>query len=159
MNYIQVLPVLRASVRGLCTKPYHNHPKGCPNYGKKKGCPPQAPLLGDFMNMFKPIYLIWNCFPFGEHVERMRAKHPEWSSRQRECCLYWQGTARKQLKHHIAGFTLDISDQGIEKIVITGCPEAMGVNMTATADQAGIKLEWPPKRFAYQMALAGYSNG
>jgi hypothetical protein len=31
----------------------------------------------------------------------------------------------------------------------------MGVNVTATMDNAGIMLEWPPKNVAYQIALAG----
>jgi hypothetical protein len=30
----------------LCRLPYPNHPKGCPNYGKRALCPPKAPALG-----------------------------------------------------------------------------------------------------------------
>jgi len=35
------------------------------------------------------------------------------------------------------------------------CPEAMGINITATMAQAGIMLEWPPESVTYQIALAG----
>jgi hypothetical protein len=31
----------------------------------------------------------------------------------------------------------------------------MGVNVTATLKDAGIELEWPPKKFVRQVALAG----
>jgi hypothetical protein len=31
---VQVNPVIDYSVRGLCVKPYYNHPKGCPNFIK-----------------------------------------------------------------------------------------------------------------------------
>lgn len=30
------------AIRGLCLRPYYQHPKGCPNYGKKGDCPPRA---------------------------------------------------------------------------------------------------------------------
>jgi len=155
-QYVMVKPVVDYSVRGLCTSAYPNHPKGCPNHGKSDRCPPAAPRIEDFMDLGQSVYLIWNRYPFGEHVRRMRVKHPEWSQRQLECCLYWQGTARKQLKSHAAAFALDISDKGLDRLRMTGCPEGMGVNMTATAAQAGIALEWPPRRFAHQLALAGY---
>jgi hypothetical protein len=35
----------------------------------------------------------------------------------------------------------------------TMCPEAMGVNVTATMKEIGIQLEWPPKRWAHQVAM------
>ena len=35
------------------------------------------------------------------------------------------------------------------------CPEAAGVNVTATMASIDIDLEWPPVTVAYQVALAG----
>ena len=96
--------VIDQSVRGLCKKEYPNHKKGCPNYNKRHDCPPKVPLIGKVFDLSKPIFAIWNIFDFSEHTGRMSRKHPEWSKKQVECCLYWQGTARKQLKGEIDAF-------------------------------------------------------
>ena len=146
----QVYPVLDQSVRKLCYRPYPNHNKGCPNYGKKKGCPPQAQLFETIYDMSKPIYAIVNQYDFKSHVDKMKATHPNWSYRQLTCCLYWQGTARKQLMAGIKNFLKEHREYRIE-----ACPEAMGVNVTETLNNAGITLEWPPKNIACQVALAG----
>ncbi len=80
----------------------------------------------------------------------MKQKHPNWSEHQLKCVLYWQNSARKNLKNHIADFLKENN-----KFTIETCPEAMGVNITETMNQIGIKLEWPPMNIAYQIALAG----
>ena len=85
----------------------------------------------------------------------MRAKHPDWSKRQLECLLYWQGTARKKQKEQIEIFKKWIND---EEYIITTVPEAMGVNVTETMKRIGIELEWPPINVAYQIALAGFKK-
>ncbi len=150
MNYAVVEPVIDLSVRGLCVRPYTNHPQGCPNFDKKSGCPPSAPTITDTLNLHQPIYAIWNRFDFSEHVERMRKLHPKWSQRQCECCLYWQGSARKQLRNIIAGFLAQYRG-----LVVIACPEAQGVNVTETIRRIGIDLEWPPQNHTYQIVLAG----
>jgi hypothetical protein len=78
----------------------------------------------------------------------MRDRHPDWS-RQVECCLYWQGTARKQLESEIQLFYTQHPH-----FLATRCPEAMGVNITATMAGIGVELEWPPVTRTYQVALA-----
>ena len=98
-----IKPVLDRSMRGLCVKEYPNHKKGCPNFNKRDRCPPKAPFLEDLYDLTKPVWVIYTRYDFGTHVKKMRAKHPEWSQRQVECCLYWQGTARKNLKNEIEG--------------------------------------------------------
>ncbi len=147
-----VHPVLDARVRTLCTRPYHNHPNGCPNVGKKRGCPPDAKLLGDILDLSRPVWAVYNKFQFGEHCARMRDKHPGWSERQVECCLYWQGRARKQLKDMVASFMTWIESS---PLCVIATPEACGVNMTATMANAGVQLEWPPRTVAYQIVLVG----
>jgi len=97
-----------------------------------------------------PVYAIFNRFYFKKHCDRMRAIHPAWSQRQVECCLYWQGTAKKELKFLIWSFLLHYPNY-----VIVDCPEAAGVNVTETMKQVGIKLEWPPVNYTYQIVLAG----
>lgn len=148
---IEVHPVIIRPVHNLCLRPYPNHKKGCPNYGKKKGCPPDVPIFDRFYDLLNPIYAIYNKFDFKGHVDRMKAKHPDWSKRQLECCLYWQGAARKKLKERIEIFGRFTGRRYVVNIV----PEAMGVNVTETMKRVGIELEWPPVNVAYQIAMAG----
>lgn len=145
---VGVVPVLNPAVRGLCCRPYPNHPHGCPNFSKKQGCPPKAPMIDKTLDLSKPVLAIYNRFNLGEHIERMRAKHPLWTDRQLRCCLYWQPGARKQLKKRIRNH-LQIG------MKVVGSPEAQGVDLTATMRSAGIELEWPPMKWAYQIVLAG----
>ncbi len=150
MSAIRVEPVHNIHVRGLCKKPYPNHPKGCPNYHKKLGCPPQALLLYDVIDPAEPVWAVFNIFDFGAHVVKMKERHPGWSDRQAACCLYWQGTARKQLRLKIEAFLADKPG-----LVAITCPEACGVDVTATMEKIGEQLEWPPEMKTYQVALIG----
>lgn len=150
MNWQLVTPFLLARQHGeLCRLKYPNHPYGCPNYGRKVGCPPTATFL-KMLIYPSPIYIIWNIYPFGRHVQKMKLRHPEWSERQARCCLYWQGTARKQLRVKVGEFLLVHPDMRI-----VWCPEASGVNVTKTMASVNEILEWPPKTIAYQVVLAG----
>jgi predicted metal-binding protein len=133
----------------LCRQSYPGHTKGCPNYGKKKGCPPQQKLFFDIFD--QDFYLIYTEFDLATHVKKMRKKHSDWTDRQLYCCLYWQGTARKNLKAEITR-----AKKMLPHHHITTCPEAMGVNVTdLMEDNADIELEWPPKTTTYQVAIAG----
>lgn len=139
------------SPRGLCVRPYPNHPKGCPNYGKKKSCPPTAKMFDEVYDISKPVYAIYTTFDFGTHVAKMREAHPDWSQRQLECCLYWQGAARAALKQEIVRFLRAHQGEGFR---VETCPEAMGVNLTDTMLGAGINIEWPPVNQTHHIALA-----
>lgn len=154
MPFALVRPAIDYSVRGMCRLPYYNHPKGCPNFDKKKGCPPSAPKVESIIDLNDDVYIIYNCFDFLGHVQRMQKRHPKWSQRQAECCLYWQGTARNQLKEELKKFW---RGQDYYYRVLT-CPEACGVDVTKTMRTIGIGLEWPPKNYTYQVALAGISK-
>ena len=135
----------------LCQRSYPGHPKGCPNYGKRASCPPQAPHISEIIDLGKEVYAIWNKYEFGVHVENMRKRHPDWSQRQLECCLYWQGSARKKLRSMIDLFV----EKNPHHTHILQIPESHGVNVTATMKTLGIDLEWPPKEYVYQVAIAG----
>jgi len=148
--YVEVEPVVDISVRSLCCRAYPLHSKGCPNIGKKKDCPPFAPLVTDVLDFNKSIYAIYNIFNYKSHVEKMREKHPKWSDRQVKCVLYWQPKARKQLKEKIKYFS-----EYFPEYYIVKNPEAQGVNLTKTMKNIGIELEWPPENIAYQIVLAG----
>ena len=92
------------SVRHLCTKPYHNHPKGCPKYGKSILCPPEAPVITTIFNLQLPVYAIWTSYDLRLHTNRLKAKHPSWTWPQLVCCLYWQGSARRALRQECREF-------------------------------------------------------
>jgi len=147
----EVIPIYDPDVRRLCTKPYPGHPRGCPNYGKRITCPPQSRLLPELLDWQHRIWLVYNAFDLATHVDKLRRRHPKWSVRQFYCCLYWQGTARKQLRAKVAA-CLDAHPGTVPLYT----PEACGVNVTATMERIGIRLEWPPRKTAYQVALAGY---
>ena len=150
-NWAIVKVVVDHGVRTLCVRPYPGHKKGCPNFKEKPGCPPKAPMIEDVLDLYQPVFAIWNCFDMAGHVAKMKEKHPGWSDRQLRCCLYWQAGARKKLRETIKAF---LREQGRLKVV--GCPEACGVNVTETMRSAGIQLEWPPRTVAYQVVLAGH---
>lgn len=168
---IQVKPIIDYSVRGLCVKPYPGHPKGCPNFNHKDGCPPEAALFDEVFDITKPVYAIINRFDLKAHIDKMKMAHPDFTEAQLKCCLYWQNTARKQLTNEIVRFMFDHLDyyvavagyRGLDKDIksilrqhiIPSPPEAMGVNITETMKNVGIILEWPPETIAYQIALAG----
>ena len=142
--------VFRRVTHVLCTRPYPDHPKGCPNFGKKSGCPPHAPNLWDIIQLGKPVWAIWNVFPLLHHVIRMRRHHPDWSDRQLRNPRHWQGTARKRLRKRIELFRSHHAG-----LVVLDCPEAHGVLVTDMMLGLGIELKWPPEAVTYQVAVAG----
>ena len=147
-----VKPVVDESVRKLCVRPYPGHPRGCPNFFSKPGCPPDCQLITNVLDFSSAIWVVWNRYDFGEHVERMRKLHSHWSDAQLRCCLYWQPKARQMLECEIEMFS---HKHPLPGLVIARCPEGAGVNITATMKQIGIELEWPPQHWAYQVVLAG----
>lgn len=157
MSVHYITPVLHAPVRKLCFKPYPGHPKGCPNFGKRDICPPTAPMFEDYYDMNKKFLAVVAEFDLAGHMQRMKDKHPKWSDRQCACCLYWQGTVRKALKKEVQATMLNgvLFDAGRGLLRVTDCPEAMGVDVTATMRQAGVVLEWPPRKIVRKIAFIG----
>lgn len=153
MPFSEVKPVVDLSVRALCARPYPNHPKGCPNWNTRPTCPPKARLLGDVLDLARPVFAVWSVFDLGAHRARMAEKHPEWTPRQLDCCLYWQGTARARLRREVSLFLEE--NKGTAELLVLYCPEACGVNITETMKRLGQHLEWPPKDRTFQVAIAG----
>lgn len=140
--------VIDLCVRDWCKLPYPNHPKGCPNYGKKDGCPPQAPL---FQDVCKPPYgLVAVGFNLAEWAKRMKQKHPDWSDRQARCCLYWQGKVRKKLREVCKGVAFAFNHN-----LILLNPEAMGVQVFETCKKVGLTLERNPQNTVWKVAILG----
>ena len=132
------------SIQKLCSRPYPNHKKGCPNYNERKTCPPHAPYIEDVLDMTKSMFLVWVRFNLQRHRKQMKDKHPTWSERQCNCCLYWQGKVNKMLRQRVEDFQKIRMRHGLKELSIWNCPEAMGVNLTSTMYHIGIQLEWSP---------------
>lgn len=144
--------VIDYSMRNLCYRPYPNHPKGCPNYGKRPICPPRCPKLEDIYIVSDGFTIVYVSMDFAAHRRKMKSKHPEWTQRQIDCCLYWQGSLNKKLKEEVFQLMRHKIPSGYKA---SFCPEAMGVNVTATMKNLGIELEWPPETIVYKVAIIG----
>lgn len=144
--------VYSRDIQGLCTRPYHNHKNGCPNFGKRKGkfsdfpaCPPHAPYFPDEYEtkVLVAVYEILFC----EYMALMKLKHPDWTDCQLRNPLYWQGYFRTRFKSWVKA---NVPDDGYCAIFV---PEALGVNVTETCSKLGIQLEWPPVDSVFMIAL------
>lgn len=154
MPYRIIKPVIKPEIKLLCKKPYYNHKDGCPNFDKTKGCPPNTPLLGEVLDLSKPIWAMWVDFDLAEYRAKMLKLHPEWADKPRKlnCCLYWQGTALKELKHQVANFVTErILFRQNSRLDVLYRPEAYGVNVTETMKNIGIILEWPPAGIGHKI--------
>lgn len=145
--------ILDIDPQKFCCLPYQGHPKGCPNYGKKKGCPPNSHKVDEILDFKKDIFLIYTEFKIGEYAEKIRKIHPNWSNRQIYCCLYWQRRARKFQREE---------EQKCKKekdinLLLT-CPEANGVNVNLLMNRIGVKLEWPPRKITRLVSLGGMNK-
>jgi len=143
-------PRINYRAREWCKLPYPDHPKGCPNYGHKSICPPTIPLLEYAYNLSKPSYLVVVEFDLAAHVRAMLAKHPSWTERQAKCVLYWQGTVNKRLRIEVESYL-----KVIPNLVATLCPEAMGLNVIATAQLAGVPIKPKPVDKVFKVAFLG----
>ncbi|MBU3913431.1 MAG: DUF2284 domain-containing protein [Nanoarchaeota archaeon] len=135
-------------VQNFCKNKYPQHSSGCPNYGKKNGCPP-CELIDSVLDFEKDIYLIYTEFNIGEFAQKMRVRFPGWSERQCFNSRLWQGKARKEhnleLERFREKFHLDIVLQ----------PERKGVDINLLFIRLGMKLEWPPRKIARVVSLGG----
>lgn len=134
----------------LCTLPYPNHSKGCPNVGKKSYCPPKVKYFPEVYE--EQVYIVAVGLNFKAYREMRKGQHPSWTERQQRNPLYWQGYLRKKLKDYAKEMLVRMADK---KSIIIINPEAMGVNLTETCRRCGLKLEWPPNNFVYKMFLIG----
>lgn len=119
----------------LCTTPYPGHPRGCPNYGRE-GCPPHTPDIRVVMDTTRPMYLCYAKFDLLRHERLMSLRHPRWSSRQCRNLLYWQGHVRRCLREHTSRVMWEKKGE-----MVLYCPEAYGVNVFKTMEEAGIRMD------------------
>ncbi len=130
-----------------CQLPYPNHPKGCPNYGKKHSCPPTSPKIEAWLGDYLSAWFIYVPFNLNEHATNLKLKYPHWSDRQARCCLYWQPKVNKELQGAVKDFWPYRPDD------VSYCPEAMGVNVIKTAQLYGVPIQEKPTDIIYKIAL------
>ena len=147
---------LKVTVRARewCRLCYPNHPRGCPNYGIKKGCPPSYPMIEKVFDLARPIYIVAIKFDLAAQIAKIRNLHPGWTNKQCRNLRYWQGTVRARLKSEVAR----VLAQGRFGDRAEFSPEAAGVNTNLTCLHSGIKLEWPPRQYVYMVALVGFNK-
>ncbi|MFC1486940.1 hypothetical protein ACFLRN_04540 [Thermoproteota archaeon] len=142
--------ILDGRARGpWCMLPYPNHPRGCPNYGKKPKCPPFSKTLHELI--VSPFYLVVWSFDLDSQANRMKKLHPKWSDKQARCLLYWQGSVRKKLLDEARTFINSKNDN----LVLLEIPEANGVDVFKTCNVVGIPLERKPKKLVRKVMLIG----
>lgn len=101
-------------------------------------------------DLMQAIYALVVRFNLAEHVGRMAQKHPNWTVRQKRNPLCWQNSARKMLREEIQRH-----HETLDGLWCTMCPEAMGVDVSGTLQDAEIALEWPPENAVCKVAFAG----
>jgi hypothetical protein len=144
----------------LCMHPFYGHSHGCPNYGRKIGCPPNQSLIDKVLDFENELYAIYTAFRVGEFAQRMRDLHPEWSQQPRQWYnpRRWQPTSRKQHQNELITFLREYRNMTVITV-----PEAHGINVTDLLSKLGITLnwEWPPKHaldnLVYTVSIAGFS--
>ncbi|PIU76226.1 hypothetical protein COS75_00190 [Candidatus Pacearchaeota archaeon CG06_land_8_20_14_3_00_35_12] len=138
-------------VQKLCCKKYPQHPKGCPNYAKKEGCPPQ-PLINEVLDFKQPIYLIYTEFKIGNFARGIKKAHPEWTEKQCYNLRYWQPKARKIQRREEGKAELLFN---LTKIIKS--PEANGINIDSLFKKLNMPLEWPPRKITRLVSIGGYA--
>ncbi len=156
-GFVRLLPGhlrLEPQARTWCLLPYPGHPHGCPNYGHKGACPPKAPQAEAWIKGASSLWLAYVVFDMRSHTQRMHQLHPAWSERQLRCCLYWQGDVNRQLRDYTERLAADTQmwlTTAPRKI--TYCPEAMGIDVITTGQNAGLCITRNPVSTVYKVAL------
>ena len=134
-----------------CLLPYKNHKNGCPNYGKRKTCPPFAKKFEELIE--PPYFLVLQEFDLDFQKKKMKEKHPNWTDNQCKNLLYWQKGLVKNLKEE-ANYYARILGQNY---MVLEVPEANGVNVFKTCKNIGIKLCANPEKIVKKIMIIGKS--
>lgn len=131
-----------------CKLPYDGHKSGCPMYGTRSDCPPEALPFDELVQ--PPYYLIIHEFDLEGQAECMRDLHPNWSDKQCRNPRYWQKGITKKLMAEAQDLLWTFPNGRILKR-----PEANGINLFATCRAHGIRLERNPQKVVRKMVLIG----
>ncbi len=147
---------INPKVRGFCKFPYHGHKNGCPNFNNHDLCPPKIKTLENYFILNKDLFFIIEEFDLKSHIEKMKQKHPNWTTLQLRNLLYWQNSVRKNLKNKVENFINNHVDRN--KLTYTLLPEAMGVDVFSTVTKLDIPIERNPINRIFKIALVGYNK-
>jgi len=136
-----------------CLLPYPNHPKGCPNYGKRMSCPPFASPFKDIVQ--PPYYIIIEEFDIIAHINKMKKRHAHWTERQCRNLLYWQKGVVKRLKSKAQLFAKRLGDE----FIVLEVPEANGVDVFQTCKNVGIELQFYPQDIIRKVMIVAKKKG
>ena len=136
-------------VQEFCKNKYPGYEKGCPNYNSKVGCPP-CELINEILDLDKDLFLVYTEFEIGKFAERMKKAHPGWTEKQCFNSRLWQTRARKEHRLEVERFKKEYNMEVISQ------PERKGVDINLLFSRIGIKLEWPPRKLARVVSLAGW---
>lgn len=148
-------------VREWCILPYekyylkngdvrYTNPNGCPMYGTRPTCPPEAPMLDEIS--CEPYYLVIQEFDLEAQAKRMKERHKDWSEKQCKCYRYWQRTLHNKL---VEEASQHIKNLKILDAFILERPEANGVNLFSTCRLHGIILKKNPQKIVKKMVMIG----
>lgn len=135
------------SYQCMCLIRSNSFRQGCPNYGKKKGCPPRT-LFNEDHDLNKPLYLIATDFDLTEHAQKIRKAHLNWTEKAVYNPRYWQATARRLHEKEIGDFLKEHVEYSIER-----SPEGSGINVDRLCRLQGIILEWPPRKLTRVVSI------
>jgi predicted metal-binding protein len=148
-----------------CQKPYHQHPKGCPNFGKRETCPPHVTSAKTLIQNYPFHHIVWGVFEIKTFADIRREEHPEWSERQLRNPRHWQNQLKAMLRNYIMEFS-EFAElyHGVfrESAYILGAGsgfwnypsmEAACINAFATLRAVGIKYQVKPKDFIVMAAI------
>ncbi|MCK9568816.1 hypothetical protein M0R72_07745 [Candidatus Pacearchaeota archaeon] len=84
----------------------------------------------------------------------MQTAHPDWEEYQLANLLYWQGTSKRMLRDEVARFK-----QSVPRVHVVPRNAHIDnyIDVTSTMAKVGIRLEWPARTKAYEIAFAGTS--
>jgi predicted metal-binding protein len=126
--------VIDYSMRELCTRPYPGHPEGCPNFGNNPQCPPEAPVVEEFIDMGQPHYFLIAEYKMCGNQKRADT---------------WN------LIQSVLTKSIHICEDDLPGIVGTLHPSAVGVDVFKTAASVGVTLQSKPATLC-GIALIGY---
>lgn len=116
------------SPRKFCAIAYENNPNGCPKYGKRPSCPPNAPMFDEVFDLTKTIYAIFST----DENNEVAIKN-----------LY---NAVDEFKATNNNYHACLS------------PEALGIDFAQTLNNLEVNVEWPVKDSITRVALLGEVN-
>ncbi|MFO8017631.1 MAG: DUF2284 domain-containing protein [Promethearchaeia archaeon] len=155
----------------------------CPHYGHSWACPPEAPYLEEDVSKYSKYLLVYVKFNLEEYIEKIRAKHSnrkkshiitsiyrkelvrsQFAEEMRECISHlssefgdilvlWDGYCKLCEERLNKPCTYDDGEACRFPEDIRYSMEAVGINVSETAKNVGIHVEWPPKTYLYRFGL------